>query len=777
MSSPIISDRPALYVAARRFVDEGLRKDGSLFVPGQAIWSAENVKDFSKRYVEVYDSGEGTFEQKLRRQLAGASRGLAQFVGELFFVHTLAAVKMRPRTVEEFVQLGLSAARGTAGIPAELQPALETGMASTGAGFFTNRYWMLAFLVRFIKKWKVELAAERRKAALADPWAFKEIVYEVEMRAAQTQRQALLHLVHPETFEPIVSEQHKQLIADAFAGPTDRSEPDIDKRLMRVRERLAAEYGDSFRYYQPEIQARWGAGNKWDEFIRWAKTFHASKGFLSGERSYKLEAAAALREVRDTVNAEGDWLSKFKKVPSWDNLVGWRAARQFLIRCQARPGETAAAMKKFWSGNASDRIERFAEAVGENAYGARIRIAAALLLADEPENHPPFAERAIKAAYKLVSYPLPANGADLDARYEHALEFFDRVLEESTQRGLELRDRLDAQSVVWGIVKYTTSNPIVAAWPKAEQSAFLKFRGEADDDDDADWGGGEQPGAGSSPPAGDASPGQLAARLMLEQGFIDRTISLLKAKRQVIFYGPPGTGKTYVAQALAEFLARDAARVHFVQFHPSYSYEDFVEGFRPSQEADGKFRLVWGPIRRLIDQASKRPDDPHILIIDEINRGNLAKVFGELYFLLEYRKKSINLQYSDTPVSLPENVWIIGTMNTADRSIATLDAALRRRFYFVPFFPDQPPVAGLLRRYLDMHNPDLAWVANVVDRANGLLGDPHYAIGPSHFMRPDLTEDWVDLIWAHAILPYLEEHFAGSAGELERFRIQSLRET
>src|SRR5438445_11845153 len=121
---------------------------------------------------------------------------------------------------------------------------------------------------------------------------------------------------------------------------------------------------------------------------------------------------------------------------------------------------------------------------------------------------------------------------------------------------------------------------------------------------------------------------------------------------------------------------------------------------------------------------------------DEINRGNVAKVFGELYFLLEYRGEQVILQYTQDDFSLPENLWIIGTMNTADRSIALIDAALRRRFFFVSFFPDRPPVQGLLRRYLARHQPSLDWLADAVDLANTILADRDAAIGPSYFMVP-----------------------------------------
>lgn len=136
----------------------------------------------------------------------------------------------------------------------------------------------------------------------------------------------------------------------------------------------------------------------------------------------------------------------------------------------------------------------------------------------------------------------------------------------------------------------------------------------------------------------------------------------------------------------------------------------------------------------------------------------------------------MSLQYSAEPVSLPHNLWIIGTMNTADRSIALVDAALRRRFHFIPFYPDRPPVEGLLRRWLKQNRPGMEWVADVVDRANRELGNSHMAIGPSHFLRSDLTEEWVELIWEHSVLPYIAEQFFGDEARLEAFALKKLRE-
>lgn len=276
----------------------------------------------------------------------------------------------------------------------------------------------------------------------------------------------------------------------------------------------------------------------------------------------------------------------------------------------------------------------------------------------------------------------------------------------------------------------------------------------------------------------DADPGldSIADELLLDLDFLEKTRILLEDKRQVIFQGPPGTGKTYVAQKLAECLAGSPDRVTIVQFHPSYAYEDFVQGFRPTlDQGQAVFKLSEGPLLKAAKRAKKESDTKHFLIIDEINRGNLAKVFGELYFLLEYRDKKIRLQYEPKTFGLPANLYIIGTMNTADRSIALVDLALRRRFYFVSFDPHEPPVAGLLGRWLAEKAPGMEWVADAVAKANELLDSRHAAIGPSYFMKEGLDEDAVERIWKHSVMPYIEEHLFGEPERLEELELERLR--
>ena len=259
--------------------------------------------------------------------------------------------------------------------------------------------------------------------------------------------------------------------------------------------------------------------------------------------------------------------------------------------------------------------------------------------------------------------------------------------------------------------------------------------------------------------------------------FLREIYVLLEDKRQVVLQGPPGTGKTYVAKKLAERLAGSRDRVTIVQFHPSYAYEDFVQGFRPTlKEGQAAFELSNGPLLEAAARAESERAEKHFLIIDEINRGNLAKVFGELYFLLEYRDEKIKLQYDKArEFELPANLYIIGTMNTSDRSIALVDLALRRRFYFVSFDPHEPPVDGLLRRWLRKNSPDMEWVAEVVTKANERLGSRRAAIGPSYFMKDGLNENVVKRIWKHSVTPYIEEQLVGELDQLKNFELNALR--
>ena len=281
---------------------------------------------------------------------------------------------------------------------------------------------------------------------------------------------------------------------------------------------------------------------------------------------------------------------------------------------------------------------------------------------------------------------------------------------------------------------------------------------------------------------GDADLAALADDLLCEAALLEDIVELLEDKGQVILYGPPGTGKTHFAQELAWTLALTNDEAYsLVQFHPSYSYEDFFEGFRPQVDRKGQmiYELTPGPLVRLAERAAEHPDEPHFMVIDEINRANLPRVLGELLYLLEYRSEDIHTQYrSGEKFSLPENLWFIGTMNTADRSIALIDAAMRRRFHFVPFFPNRPPTQGLLRSWTQKHAPGQLPIADLLGKVNDeleqALGGDHLLIGPSHFMKRGLDTEGLRRIWEYNIEPLIEDQLFGQKEVISRFRFDAV---
>ena len=276
-------------------------------------------------------------------------------------------------------------------------------------------------------------------------------------------------------------------------------------------------------------------------------------------------------------------------------------------------------------------------------------------------------------------------------------------------------------------------------------------------------------------------PEGSAEDLLVPQAWLDIFMRTLRNKKQVILQGPPGTGKTFLAKRIASKLSGAAPRLSLIQFHPSYTYEDFFEGFRPrvdSQNQKSWLELRPGPLRTIVEHALEESQYPHFLIIDEINRGNLASIFGELYFLLEYRKEEVRLMYSGEQFSLPENLFIIGTMNTADRSIALVDSAMRRRFAFYSLHPDAEPTQNLLQRWSHKNLEDGSRIVALWQALNDEIGVRDFKVGPSYFMRTDIEGPGVlQEVWETEILPLVSEYFPHEPEKTrERFALHNLIE-
>lgn len=236
-----------------------------------------------------------------------------------------------------------------------------------------------------------------------------------------------------------------------------------------------------------------------------------------------------------------------------------------------------------------------------------------------------------------------------------------------------------------------------------------------------------------------------------------RLIGILKTKKNIILQGAPGVGKTFAAKRLAYSImgVKDIDRVMMVQFHQSYSYEDFIMGFRPSNKG---FELKKGAFYNFCKKAEIDSDNDYFFIIDEINRGNLSKIFGELFMLIENDKRGIELQllYSDEKFAVPENVYIIGMMNTADRSLAMLDYALRRRFAFFELKPGFE-TDGFRAYRMSLDNEKFDRLINCVENLNSVITTDEslgegFCIGHSYFCN--LEADKIDDQFLHGIVEY-----------------------
>ena len=784
-----------VYSAAGAWVDRGLQSDDSLFTPGANIWTRDLLGELHSRFLDQPDEGSRPFLEKLRDQLEGSPPEVYQLMGEVLYLHYLLLDRN-----EQAVRTVLGWSANPVGIPPSLASALEFIRINTGVGR-TNIPFQVGTLIESVEQWK-ELAPGERDRLLEDPWAFKEFLFSRRFESklllnnqntGALERHLLLHIVFPDTFEPILQNDKQRIVQSPdFAKFISPSSTDIDRRIQEIRLGLEAQWGMDFGFYDDGVSSLWRNGrasNPWDIFVNRAKAYVASGRLDSEETDFKLRVGERLTEARNAVLEQSDGWQAVVKRGIGGNLIFSIEQAKFRDWIDESPDDALLALQALWTRDGStlgNRISDFCSLLPRAASsgpGSRTAMAAVLLMGLDAEQFPPFRVSVYERAYDEVEYEKPPQGGEETEIYEHALGFLDRVMEETSRRGLQLRHRLDAQSVVWAVGRTRVEVSEEDTESEAEDSDLSLLADETDL---------------SSPQEPNAEPPYSLDDIIndgcfLEPDELERMLGRLRNRKNLILQGPPGTGKTWLAKRLAYALVgnRSISRVRPYQFHPNLSYEDFVRGWRPS--GNGNLALVDGPFLAAIKDAGKEPSLDFVVVIEEINRGSPAQIFGEMLTLLEADKRTsqeaIALSYprdARERIHIPPNLYVIGTMNVADRSLALVDLALRRRFAFINL---EPALGDPWRNWVsEKYGIDASFLTDIQRRLSALnqtiatdtLLGPQFRVGHS-VVTPsgqDRIEDPVSWFWQVVeteIGPLLDEYWFDQPGQAKEEKEQLLQ--
>ena len=322
-----------VYEAAQAWVDAALRSDSSLFTPGEAIWSSRWLKELREHFLDRPDVSGGKFLEKLQQQLDGRPPQVHLLMAEALYFHRLIVSTRDGTHKRRSIETVLGWSPSPVAVPEELNAALTPGIANPGQYFHVKRPNQVGFLIEFVEQWK-ELEAYEQTRLLDDPWEFKDFVTGREFRSKtlmdepnsyRTQREALLHLVFPDTFEAIVSSNHKHWIAGAFAKFVEEPAEDVDRRLAQIRPEIEARYGSGDDvYYRSEVRAVWDdrySSDLWDKYVERAREYHDTGQLDAEEVEYKLEISSKLVAARSAVMDNADGWAELVKRGIGGNLV------------------------------------------------------------------------------------------------------------------------------------------------------------------------------------------------------------------------------------------------------------------------------------------------------------------------------------------------------------------------------------------------------------------------------------------------------------------------
>ena len=742
----------ALLNAAGIWKQNCLVEDGSIFAVA-SLWTLENLQQLYSLFVENPILGKQKFYEKLHLQIERGTPEVKKLAAEALWVLLL-------MVAEDYLGVDTKRERiaGVWNLSGDQLPSSQyladdvlRGLANPGTAFLTKIWMEFGFLLTVFVRWKSTPASDRNRLLQDSPWDFCEWVSQTEGADVRAFRHILLFLCYPNYFERITSKRHKKEIYNAFAAKLSRNDPYrtnptlccLDRSILQIRSELIKEcQTEQLDFYLPPLRSQWlneeeGAAND-------AKTTQIVEGEKNtSARRYWVEKTIVKGRLDRQEGPHGVGLALWSPQRSADGRDIYTNMRD------VAPGDVVLHLtdNSAFTGVsfAAEKFDDSFTGVAGTEWGNKpcYRIA----LKNYQALVPPLGREAFLGDESFRNALLK-----IQASKDHGPLFFNKDLE--LNQGAYLTEApSELVQLLNQAYQQLTGRPLPLELKGIAQTATINVYSIED----------------------------AAEELFFEFGEVEKIISSWRLKKNLILQGPPGVGKSFAARKLAFALMGAAApsRMDMVQFHQSYTYEDFVQGYRPQGTG---FSLKNGRFFEFCRNAKSNLSDTYVFVIDEINRGNLSKIFGELMLLVEADKRSpdweVPLVYSQggEKFFVPENVHLLGLMNTADRSLAVVDYALRRRFSFfdmVPRFESKK-----FKVELEKNGISVSLIEQIIKRLSDLnseiSGDranlgSGFCVGHSFFCTkraPECTEaEWYRQIIENEIGPLLNEYWFDDAGK------------
>jgi MoxR-like ATPase len=697
-----------LLSAAEEWKEKCLLAGQSLFFK-ESIWTIENIEYLEKYFVKNLDYGEGSFFPKLKKQIGPTPKSVKKLCAEMMWIMLLCPSNISASKKRENINLILSWVDEElpSNHPLITDRVLE-GAGSGGTGYNNYRWKELIYFILLLKN-IFALSVNERKKLLNNAGAFANWCETIPDNESRQLRHMLLFMLFPDECERVFGGIDRVNIIAQFSGRSFRSvyelsTSQIDTELRNLRSQLEKDYRTKeLDWYNPPLKERWLNEENTGPFFPVLKRF--------------------LEQAKTNVLTTSDYPTKFSGLKVKTSFGAGNVSRVPWIAFLDKTQSVQEGIYPCYLYFKNDNVLILARGVSET--------------------RSPSLSWPNDGSVSIDEY-FKQNLSTTPARYGNSLVYAAYDLkEELNQTAVEedLRALLPEYKIILAGIVPNEIKDSKAPTNSEPQQEFTE------------------------------PPKPIKFEEAMQGVFLEPTqqmliLDLLRTKKNIVLQGPPGVGKTFISKQIAYALMGEETpkRIGFVQFHQNYSYEDFVQGYRPYNNG---FELKDGIFYKFCQQARNSPQQKFVFIIDEINRGNLSKVFGELMMLIEADKRGskweMPLTYSrdgDGLFSVPPNIYLIGLMNTADRSLAMVDYALRRRFAFFDLTPGFSSSA--FQQHLSENGADIAMIERVVERMEALnreiandktnLG-PGFCIGHSFFCTPP-ANDIYDNAWFNSIVEY-----------------------